>query len=372
MTDWVTSKACSCGEVKEWFITAVPDDCGDAPTQARRLYQQIKDHLQSQNAFVFQERIFLTNQVDTVMQVRAEVLGEWADSVRPSLLVSQGQGESVLSGIQIHAMAGVECPEIVKDASGQARGRRVQSQDCRMVGLSAVAAEPSEINALEQGSSMFQQAQALLVQQGTGFLAVPRTWLWLRDILDWYDDLNQARNQFFHQIGLLRDNEPCPMPASTGIGLAPGLAQDRLCSMDLVALPMSPAPITYLQAGGKQQSAFDYGSAFSRAARAATPGGDTLYISGTASIDEAGKTTHLGDAEAQIRNTLTNVKALLADMNFGERDVVQVMAYCKTPEVKRVFEAMSDRPDWPWVTMICAVCRDNLLFEVEALACRDR
>ncbi len=372
MTDWVTAKSCSKGDVVEWFVTAVPVEPGDGPAQARYLYQQIKEQLQTQGAFIFQERIFLTGQAEAILQARDEVLGDWADEVRPSLMVSNTDGHSDLCGIQIHAMAGIEGPQLIKDANSKARGRVIQSSDCRMVGLSGVLPVDPKAGALEQGASMFEQSQSLLTQQETGFLAVPRTWLWLRNILDWYDDLNRARNQYFQQIGLLRQGQQCPMPASTGIGLTPALAQDALCSMDLVALPQSPTPITYLQAGGKQQSAFDYGSAFSRAARAATPGGDTLYISGTASIDEDGKTTGLGDAEAQIRTTLINVKALLTDMDFDEQDVVQVMAYCKTPEVKQVFEAMTNRPDWPWITMICDVCRDNLLFEVEALACRNR
>jgi len=45
-----------------------------------------------------------------------------------------------------------------------------------------------------------------------------------------------------------------------------------------------------------------------------------------------------------------------------------VMAYCKTPEVEKIFNELKTALDWPWVTMICDVCRDDLLFEIEAAA----
>ena len=138
--------------------------------------------------------------------------------------------------------------------------------------------------------------------------------------------------------------------------------------MDLVAV-LEPGKIEYLQAGGKQQSAFEYGSAFSRAAKASTPAGQTVYVSGTASINASGTTTNLDDAVAQIKDTLVNVQAVLRDMNCSNEDVVQAMAYFKTPQVEKEFYALRDSmPDWPFVPMVCDVCRDNLLFEIELCA----
>jgi len=55
-------------------------------------------------------------------------------------------------------------------------------------------------------------------------------------------------------------------------------------------------------------------------------------------------------------------------MHCGDEDVVQVTAYCKTTEVERVFSDLKRGFDWPWVTMICDICRPELLFEIEAAA----
>jgi len=59
---------------------------------------------------------------------------------------------------------------------------------------------------------------------------------------------------------------------------------------------------------------------------------------------------------------------VLGDMNCGDEDVVHVIAYCKTTEVEKVFNAYKDTLAWPWITVICDICRADLLFEIEATA----
>ena len=139
--------------------------------------------------------------------------------------------------------------------------------------------------------------------------------------------------------------------------------------MDLIAV-LEPVDCTkYLQAGGKQQSALDYGSAFSRASKTDTPAGQTVFVSGTASIDADGETTNIGNAAGQIKATIENVQAVLSDMDCVDEDVVHVIAYCKTTEVEKTFNSsFRDTLPWPWITVICDICRDDLLFEIEATA----
>ena len=141
--------------------------------------------------------------------------------------------------------------------------------------------------------------------------------------------------------------------------------------MDLTAVIEPRGATEYLGALGRQQCALEYGSAFSRASRAVTPAGRTVFVSGTASIDAAGATTNIGDAPAQIQTTIQNVQAVLSDMGLGDQDVVQVVAYSKTTEVEDIFKHMKDHLAWPWVSVVCDVCRDDLLFEIEAAAIAD-
>jgi enamine deaminase RidA (YjgF/YER057c/UK114 family) len=213
---------------------------------------------------------------------------------------------------------------------------------------------------------MFDQAHSILQSQGASFLKVPRTWLWLGDITAWYDRFNRARNAFFTDCGILGATVRPPMPASTGIGLAP--SGGAACALDLTAVLKPAQAIEYFQAGGKQRSAFEYGSAFSRASRAVTPAGRTVFVSGTASIDQNGQTVHVGDAAGQIERTIENILAILADMDCRPEDVVQALAYCKNVEVEALFETVKGTLDWPWITMLADVCRPELLFEIEVTA----
>jgi len=220
--------------------------------------------------------------------------------------------------------------------------------------------------ATEQAQAMMEKAEAALRQFGADFLSVPRTWMWLKDILSWYDRFNHVRTEYFTKWGLIGAGTRQSMPASKGIGLGP--ADGSNCAMDLMAV-LEPTDCThYLQAAGKQHCALEYGSAFSRAARSVMPAGETVFVSGTASIDASGATTHIGDALGQINTTIENVRAVLRDMHCSDQDVVQAVAYCKTPEVEKVFDSIKNKLAWPWVTVICDICRPELLFEIEATA----
>jgi len=180
---------------------------------------------------------------------------------------------------------------------------------------------------------MMEKAEAALEQFGADFLSVPRTWMWLKDILSWYDQFNRVRTKFFTKWGLIGEGTRQSMPASTGIGLGP--ADGGHCAMDLMAV-LEPTDCThYLQAAGKQHCALEYGSAFSRAARSIMPAGETVFVSGTASIDVDGATTHIGDAPGQINTTIENVRAVLRDMHCSDRDVVQAVAFVRHPRSRR-------------------------------------
>ena len=64
-----------------------------------------------------------------------------------------------------------------------------------------------------------------------------------------------------------------------------------------------------------------------------------------------------------------SVRAVLKDMACSDQEVVQVTAFCKTAEVERVFDTMRCDLTWPWLAVICDICRDDLLFEIDASAC---
>ena len=123
--------------------------------------------------------------------------------------------------------------------------------------------------------------------------------------------------------------------------------------------------------------AYDYGSAFSRGMRIDWNGLTILLISGTASIDEAGRTVHVGDLRAQVRRTYANITQLLASEGATWHDIVRTTCYLR--DIERDYQAFNEErtafykeqkmDPLPASTGIQAIlCRPDLLVEIEAIA----
>lgn len=361
----IDTKTIKSDRATELYISAVPEAGKDMLQQAREIFKGIKDALEANGAKIFLERIFATTEsFDELLSIRSDVYQGLNDGVAPTCLSVPEGINGKLAGVHVHAITNCDEMKTIGNESGLL-GRIVTVDDISYLTLSGIKV-PQKDTAKEQSEEMFNLAENIMKENGIGFLAVPRTWMWLRNILDWYDVFNLVRNDFFIERGLIRKGAPNKMPASTGIGIGPSTGEH--CAMDLTAIVTPADSVEYLDVGGKQESAFDYGSAFSRAASVPTPAGKTFFISGTASIDESGATTNLDDAEKQIEDTIVNVRAVLNEMGCQDKDMVHTFIYCKTPEIEKLFcEKFSDLP-WPMITCVTDVCRGDLLFEIEATA----
>ena len=118
-------------------------------------------------------------------------------------------------------------------------------------------------------------------------------------------------------------------------------------------------------------------SSFSRGLRVDLNGLSILLISGTASIDESGKSVHIGDFRAQMRRTLKNISGLLESEGCTWHEVVRTTCYLR--DIERDYEAFNEErtafyreqglDPLPASTGIQAIlCRPELLIEIEAIA----
>jgi 2-iminobutanoate/2-iminopropanoate deaminase len=123
--------------------------------------------------------------------------------------------------------------------------------------------------------------------------------------------------------------------------------------------------------------AIEYGSAFSRGMCLEFGNVRVLLISGTASIDEQGRTVHAGDFRAQLRRTFSNITALLEAEGATWKDVVRTTCYLR--DIERDYDAFNEErtlfyrnqglDPLPASTGIQAIlCRPDLLIEIEAIA----
>jgi enamine deaminase RidA (YjgF/YER057c/UK114 family) len=257
----------------------------------------------------------------------------------------------------IEARPACACAECAR-----AHGLRVQVGD--EVRLHAAALCGPGETAYEQTLGMFALAEDLLRQAGMEFRDVVRTWIHMRDIDRDYADLNRARRAFFGARGI------DPVPASTGIGGGPVPEQHDLC-LAVYAVKAGRPLVRTVMTSPTLNEAAQYGADFVRGMRVVETNKVALHVSGTASIDEQGRTAHVGDFDAQADRMFVNIAALLEGQGAGFGDVVSAITYLKHPsDAGRLREKLraAGFEGFPHALVQAPVCRSDLLCETEALA----
>jgi enamine deaminase RidA (YjgF/YER057c/UK114 family) len=123
--------------------------------------------------------------------------------------------------------------------------------------------------------------------------------------------------------------------------------------------------------------AYERPSSFSRGLRLDIKGATILLISGTASLDEHGRSIHQGDFRAQTLRTYQYITALLESEGASWKDIVRTTCYLR--DIERDYDAFNEvRSEFfkqqgldplPASTGIQAIlCRPDLLIEMEAMA----
>ncbi|QDU58817.1 RidA family protein [Aeoliella mucimassa] len=356
-------------KLTELYLTVSPNPRQRLVQQAVDAMIAIRDALQTADAYMLCERYFATPEaMEVIRRFRRDTFIDVDDGIQPTYIAVEPGAYGQFAGAQLHAVVGPQKPVPLRctQGAGGVAGRRLQNNGSTWVYINGMHSDVSQCE-VEQAKRMFYCTGCFLRQAGASMRSVARTWLWLRDICDWYDGLNSTRNRFFQNEGLIDPQHgSVHLPASTGIGMYG--ANGAACTLDAIAMPGAEDQIELLEAGGDQESAFEYGSAFSRAAIAPMPAGPTLFVSGTAAIDRAGVTEHVGQMKAQIDDTIEHIRALLRQGNCRDDQVLTALVYCKSPEVEQMFRTRCFDLPWPHLTMIGDVCRPELLFEVEVTA----
>jgi enamine deaminase RidA (YjgF/YER057c/UK114 family) len=198
-----------------------------------------------------------------------------------------------------------------------------------------------------------------------------RTWFYLSDILAWYPEFNRARTGIYEKFGILpgQDHGSIRLPSSTGIrGEVPGGA---VAAMDLLAVagPTKSRPLVRQLSNPGQQDAFQYGSAFSRGALIRQSDLTMMQVSGTAAIDEQGRSLYPDDVQGQINCTFDKIAALIGQEGASLQDIAAACVFIKRPEDALVYQelaAVRGLTDLPAVVMVADICRPELLFEIDA------
>ncbi len=219
-----------------------------------------------------------------------------------------------------------------------------------------------------QTKAIFDELIATLSRQGARLSDhCVRTWIYLKDVDVFYQGMVESRTALFEQEGLTRDTHYI---ASTGIEGACAHRYD-LVAMDAYSiLGLAPQQTSYLNDFDRLCATKDYNVTFERGTRVAYADRAHHFISGTASIDNAGRVLHPGDVLRQLERALENVDALLRSGGASLADMMYFTVYLRDPtDFARIAPALAERcPDLPVHIVQGAVCRPEWLVEVEGIA----
>ena len=356
----------------EWFLTV--DSAGAGSGAAAETYQFIGAALRESGAQILQERIYGS------LDAHAEVMDARAGSLRdagldPGTPVTYIDGRplsgSGLAGVHILATT---APVTTFSAEGDVRGRVLRMPGARwlyLAGVHGLDAAAEDASAQAQAGRMFARAGKAVASLGGSFADVARTWIYLSDILGWYNEFNVARNAQFRALGLIGDAPPTYLPASTGISGDNPLGAAGVMDVLAILRDDPEAVEVRLLHNPRQNEAFTYRSAFARGMYVRDAGAARAYVSGCAAIDNQGQNVCIEDAEGQVRYTLVNVEAILGTAGMSLKDTCQATAFLKRPEdlpALRKVAAEFGLDELPVVTMHADVCRPELLFEIDVLA----
>lgn len=330
------------GEVEELFITVN----GRPDLSPREIHEQALAPVRESGGQLLSERVF----------------GPAGDAdlpeEEPRWPVTRITTDENHAAVQLHAVSGA--PVHRADCAGSRGAAWFADGAARYCHVGGVVPDGVSSPRQRQATAVFEALPDALQACGVGFGDVARTWFYLDDILAWYDEFNQVRDEFFarHRVydGLV--------PASTGIGMA-NAAGAALAAEAVAIRPTDGHAEVRPVASPRQNSPTEYGSSFSRAVEADLPDHRRLYVSGTASIDREGRTVREGDFEGQLETTLSVVEKILEARRMDWNDVTRAVAYVRhTDDMPAALDEM-DRYPMPVVTVPAVVCRDNLLFELE-------
>lgn len=269
--------------------------------------------------------------------------------------------EGMLYSMQAVALSGLN-PQPVS-FNGRDMGFTYEDETAHYCRLRGVIPQDLTASRMDQTRSAFETMDAALKLNGFKFTDTVRTWIYLDQLLEWYDEFNVVRTQYFNETGVFEHR----VPVSTGIGARNQFGAAIM--MDVLAIrPKDDRLVIQEIISPLQNPALDYKSSFSRAIEMVYPSHKSVLISGTASIDSNGATVHLDDPSRQIHLTMEVVGAILESRGMGWDDLFRGIAYFKDIAYLPLYEQIAAKlgiANFPLAISHADVCRDDLLFEIE-------
>jgi enamine deaminase RidA (YjgF/YER057c/UK114 family) len=220
-----------------------------------------------------------------------------------------------------------------------------------------------------QTRTIFDSLNSVVEQHGMTLLDNGiRTWVFIRDLDNHYQDMVRARRECFAVRGLTDQTRYLASTGIEGVTYAP----ERMVSVDALSLGgLSAGQVVRMEALSHMRPTIVYGVTFERGLRVRFGDRSHLYVAGTASINSEGEVLHEGSAELQARRALENVRALLEAQSATLDDLAYAIVYVRNahdlqPVTGVIEEELGGRV--PLLFAEAAVCRPAWLMEIEGMA----
>lgn len=320
------------------------------------MLERVLDTVREAGAVPVAQRVFAGHGHDALHEVCSEI--DWPVT-RLTL-----DADPMPASTQLYALRG--CPVEYLRCNGRPVASVFHRGGTRWCRIGNVRPEDGSKPPTEQAREVFEQLLRILDEADLELDDLVRTWFYLDDILLWYGGFNRVRNDFFTRHGVYDGL----IPASTGIGRT-NAAGRALAAEALVIACGSGQTRRRAVASPAQCAALKYGSSFSRAVEVIEQNHRRVYVSGTASLDNEGRTICKEDFEGQLDVTLQAVEKILNSRGMQWADTVRAIAYAPRPRDMAALQRRIEPLELPVAVVLAVVCRDDLLFELELDAIRD-
>lgn len=350
----------------------------DVIETCKMIYDEIAKIVKEYDVLILHERVFGNKSLhEMVSEIRQKKINGKNKDLPFSLIEGDPYWGEGIAGVSIRGVLNESTNVKIENVKfeGHICGRLWKGKHADYIVLNSIHGLIKENeDYYTQSVNMLEKVNGILKLYKFEFKDIVRTWIYLNDILKQYDDFNIARNEKFVEYKLIPNNvtgeqfEKVYMPASTGIDCDNIFGAAGV--IDVLAIKKKNKDLQiYNETGIEQKAAFRYGSAFSRAIVVKDEKYKYLYMSGTASIDDNGDTVFLNDIDKQIDMTGKVISSLIETEKFSVSDICEGTVFLKKPEYIKAFQKYRVKEKWeniPFIITVADVCRDNLLFEIDA------
>ncbi|MBN1627394.1 MAG: hypothetical protein JW944_12805 [Deltaproteobacteria bacterium] len=357
---------------REYFIIAVPDNDLSFPDQFLAVSVEYRDSLDALkldiNSCVYMN-IYLSDaagQEDAVLN--SSFYRELHESRAGVLILQIPPMSSKVAILAYHVVPEVSLEkELISVADGPGAATSISTNSYEHHYLKGLTSG-GPLSAQDQIRNLLNTVSLFCKSRNIPHKNIIRTWIYIRDINKYYNDMAETRREVFVGWGL---SEKDRFPASTGIGGRNKYPDDLLLMDAIIIGGMEDGQVQRMEAALHMPHAMNYGVTFERGIRVRYGDREHLYISGTASIGANGDVMHKDDILRQTERTLENIRALLEGASRSIDELKYLIVYIKNSDdgdlVNSYLKAnLADHI--PFVLLQADICRQGWLIEIEGMA----